>query len=372
MTPKPHLKQGVALLACLSILVLSTASRGPETDATTLEAALAADGLYAIFETNFGRFACALEFEKTPVTVGSFVGLAEGKIQFRDPRTQEWVRRPFYDGLRIHRVVKDFVIQGGDPLGDGTGGPGYEFIDEFHPELKHEPGVLSMVNSGPGTNGSQFFITLNRLPHLNNHHTVFGKVVFGFDVLERLSELPTGGPSNTAPIQEIVMTRVKIFRRGAAAEAFDPQAAFEIQDEVLAQREVERRALAARFQAQLERQLRDGDVMASGIRYVVQEAGEGSLPEAGDIVTVHYVGYLDDGTQFDSSYDREAPFRFSVGSGLVIKGWDEVLITMRSGEKRRVVIPPAMAYGERGHKRFGIPPDATLIFDVKLIEILRH
>lgn len=339
----------------------------------TLEAATAGPGMYGVFETSVGTFACALEFEKTPVTVASFVGLAEGRIQFLDPSTQEWVTRPFYDGLKFHRVRPDFLIQGGDPLGDGTGGPGYAFIDEFRADLRHDrPGIVSMANSGPGTNGSQFFITLKKLAYLDGRHTVFGHVVYGYDVVERISRQPTAGPDGTMPAVDVVLRKLSILRRGRAAESFDAPAAFARQDEIMAQRELERQATAARFRAELDQQMAAAVATASGMRYIVRETGEGTEPQPGELVKIHYVAYLEDGTKFDSSYDREVPHQFPVGKGHVIRGLDELILTMRPGERRRVVLPPALGYGDHGAKRFGIPPNAVLVFEVELVEVLRR
>jgi len=359
-----------AALACLCHFAMPAAADDLPAD---VSAATAAPGVYAVLATSLGTVVCALEFEKTPVTVGNFVGLAEGRIQFLEPRTQEWVNRPYYDGLKFHRVVKDFVIQGGDPLGDGTGGPGYAFIDEFNRELRHDrPGVLSMANSGPGTNGSQFFITLAKLSYLDDRHTVFGHVVHGMDVLQRIASQPMTGNDNSTPVVEVVLRKVTVIRRGAAAEAFDPVAAFERQDEIMAEREVQRQVRAADFRAEHDKEMLHAQATANGVHYVVRVAGQGVLPEGGDQVTVHYVGYLEDGTKFDSSYDRGQPFQFHVGRGRVIPGLDEIFLGMRPGEKRRVLVPAAMAYGDQGAKRFGIPPKANLIFDVELIEVLRH
>jgi len=338
-----------------------------------VSAATAAPGLYAVLSTSLGIVICALEFEKTPVTVGNFVGLAEGRIQFLEPRTQEWVSRPYYDGMKFNRVVKDFVIQGGDPLGDGTGGPGYVFIDEFHHDLHHDrPGILSMANSGPGTNGSQFFITLAKLSYLDNRHTVFGHVVHGMDVLQRMANQPMTGADNSTPVVEVVLRKVSVIRRGASAEKFDPVAAFERQDEIMAEREVQRQVRAAQFRAELDQEMLHAQATESGVKFVVRSEGQGVLPERGDQVLVHYVGFLEDGTKFDSSYDRGQPFQFPVGQGRVIPGLDEICLHMRPGEKRRVLVPASMAYGDKGSKRFGIPPKALLIFDVELIEVVRH
>ncbi len=339
----------------------------------TLEEATAEDGLYAVFETSLGTFACALEFAKTPITVGNFVGLAEGRIQFLDPRTQEWVSRPYYDGLKFHRVVKEFVIQGGDPLGDGTGGPGYAFIDECRPDLRHDrPGILSMANSGPSTNGSQFFITLAKLSYLDGRHTVFGHVVQGYDVIERIASQPMTGPDGSTPVVDVVLRKVTVLRRGAAATKFDPVAAFERQDEIMAERELERQAKAEKFRLDLDKEMDKAEVTSTGVRYIVRAPGQGEPPGGGELVLVHYAGYLEDGTKFDSSYDRNQPFRFAVGQGHVIKGLDEMYRAMRPGEKRRVIVPAALAYGDHGAKRFGIPPNANLVFDLELLEILRH
>ncbi len=362
----------VVLLLVGGLAQGATASKGDVPQPASLDEALKPDGLYAVLKTTMGTMACRLEFERTPVAVGSFVGLAEGLVPFRDPSTQEWTSRRFYDGLKFHRIARDFVIQGGDPLGDGTGGPGYAFIDEFHPDLRHDgPGVLSMANSGPGTNGSQFFITLKKQPHLDDRHTVFGRLVYGFDVLQEIGEQPVDRQTSR-PFGDIILTRVEIVRRGADANAFDPVAAFERQDEILARREVERSASKARFQAKLSKEFSSCTELENGLRYVVKSEGAGMGAQSGDMVTAHYVGFLEDGTKFDSSYDRNVPFRFPLGQGRVIKGWDEVFVSMRRGEKRRVVVPPDLGYGERGNRRFGIPPNATLIFDIELLEILRR
>jgi peptidyl-prolyl cis-trans isomerase A (cyclophilin A) len=169
-------------------------------------------GLFAVFETTEGNWTIQLEEEKTPETTENFVGLATGQKQYTDPVTREPSNAPFYDGTVFHRVIRDFMIQGGDRLGRGTGGPGYRFKDEFHPSLKHTgPGILSMANAGPGTNGSQFFITLVPTPWLDGKHTVFGKVVEGLNVVEKVGVLPTGQMDR--PVKEIKVLSVKIFRK---------------------------------------------------------------------------------------------------------------------------------------------------------------
>ena len=167
--------------------------------------------MQAIFETSVGNFTIKLFPEYAPKTVENFVGLAEGTKEFKDAKTGEKTKRPFYDGLIFHRVIKDFMIQGGCPRGAGTGDPGYKFGDEFNPALKHsKPGILSMANSGPNTNGSQFFITTVPTPWLDNHHTIFGEVTEGYNVVEAISKAKTA--PGDKPLEQIVVKHVKIVK----------------------------------------------------------------------------------------------------------------------------------------------------------------
>ena len=167
--------------------------------------------VYAHFETSLGNFTVELFDTKTPKTVANFTGLAEGTKEWKHPKTGEKHKKPYYDGIVFHRVIQGFVIQGGDPLGEGYGGPGYQFADEFHPELRHDrAGILSMANAGPNTNGSQFFITLGPTPHLDRKHSVFGAVVKGMDVIQKIGATPVG--KNDRPITPIAMNKVTIER----------------------------------------------------------------------------------------------------------------------------------------------------------------
>ena len=313
-----------------------------------------ADGLYAKFVTDKGDIVCALEYEKTPLTVANFVGLAEGTKQLGGGAGKEGTR--FYDGLKFHRVIDNFMIQGGCPLGTGTGGPGYTFPDEIDPTLRHSgPGILSMANAGPGTNGSQFFITHTATPHLDGKHTVFGHVVSGLDVVNAIAKDDT-------------LKAIEIIRVGDAAKAFkSDQAAFDALMGSIEERGKESE-LAAMEESmeQIKGQWPDAITTPSGLKYVVVAEGTGETPAAGTMVKVHYTGKLLDGTQFDSSVERGTPIDFPVGQGRVIKGWDEALLTMKKGEKRVLIIPASLGYGPSG--RGPIPPNATMVFDVELID----
>ncbi len=307
------------------------------------------EGLYAKFNTTKGAILVNLEYKKTPGTVGNFVGLAEGNLE-NEAIPQG---KPYYDGLKFHRVIADFMIQGGDPQGTGAGGPGYQFDDEIHPDLKHDgPGVLSMANAGPGTNGSQFFITHVETSWLNGKHTVFGKVVEGQDVVNAIEQ---GDEIQTLEIQRV----------GADAEAFDATETFRKFNGAKAERE----AAAKKKSEELLEELAAGfDKTESGLRYKVFQNGEGVKAEKGKTVSVHYKGSLTDGTVFDSSYKRNQPIDFPLGVGQVIPGWDEGIGLLQVGDKARFVIPPYLGYGERGAGGV-IPPDATLIFDVELVDV---
>jgi cyclophilin family peptidyl-prolyl cis-trans isomerase len=310
------------------------------------------DGLYAEMNTTRGRILISLEFQKTPLTVANFVGLAEGTIAF-DNRP---AGRPFYDGLVFHRVIDDFMIQGGDPLGNGTGGPGYRLPDEIAPELEHDgPGILSMANSGPDTNGSQFFITHKAAPWLDGFHAVFGRVLEGQEVVDAIR-------------QGDRIVSVKILRIGSAARDFRvDQALF---DGLLREAPARKKEYTARARKlaleEIERRWPTADQTASGLRYLVLNPGSGeSSPEYGTSVTVHYTGQRLNGLVFDSSYQRGQPASFEIGR--VIQGWNEALTGMRRGEKRILIVPPELAYGERGYPGV-IPPNEFLIFEVELLD----
>ncbi|MBN2617806.1 MAG: peptidylprolyl isomerase [Spirochaetales bacterium] len=310
------------------------------------------DGLYAQIQTDKGNITLELEYEKTPMTVTNFVALAEGTM------TEATRKGKYYDGLNFHRVIANFMIQGGCPLGTGTGNPGYKFEDEIDPSLKHNrAGTLSMANAGPGTNGSQFFITHGPTPHLDGKHTVFGYVVDGQDVVDSIKQ---GDKIN----------HIEIIRVGEKAKNFEAtQATFNELKNTSAQRAQEafKKANQATIE-QIKKDYPEAKVSESGIYYTVIEEGNGAKPEKGATVSVHYTGKFMDGQVFDSSVSRGEPIDFPVGMGHVIAGWDETILDMNVGEERVVVIPPSLAYGERGYPG-AIPPNAWLIFEVELVEI---
>ncbi len=304
------------------------------------------DGLYAVMHTSKGDILLALEYKKTPMTVANFVGLAEGSLN-KD--------KPFYDGLKFHRVIANFMIQGGCPLGTGTGGPGYKFGDEFDPSLKHDrAGILSMANSGPGTNGSQFFITHVETPWLDNRHSVFGHVVEGQKVVDSIAQGDT-------------IKKVEILRVGSDAEAF--KVTKQIFTSYIVESENKRKKVLEEARANVEAELKNRYPEAirtkTGLRYVVKKKGDGErFPKIGTRVKVHYQGSLLDGRIFDSSIQRGKPTEFRVGE--VIEGWNEALVTMSAGEERTLIIPPELGYGEMGYPGI-IPPNSYLIFEVHLL-----
>lgn len=307
------------------------------------------NGIYAKFNTTKGTILVKLTHDLTPGTVGNFVGLAEGNLENKiKPQGNK-----YYDGLKFHRVIPDFMIQGGCPQGTGTGGPGYSFDDEFHPSLKHNrPGVLSMANSGPASNGSQFFITHIPTDWLDNKHTVFGHVIEGQEIVDAVA-------------QDDVLESLEIVRIGEEAQKWNAIEAFRTFEGSRAKREAAEREAA---EAQMEKLAAGFEKTESGLRYQFIQKGSGKKAENGKTVSVHYTGQLEDGKVFDSSYPRKKPIEFPLGRGNVIEGWDEGIALLKVGDKARFVIPSHLGYGSRGAGG-AIPPNATLIFDVELMDV---
>ena len=305
------------------------------------------DGLFAVLETEAGDITLELFYDKTPMTVANFVGLAEGTLDAAKGK-------PFYDGLKFHRVIENFMIQGGDPAGNGTGGPGYKFPDEFVEGLVFDkPGKLAMANAGPGTNGSQFFITHVPTDWLNNKHTIFGQVLEGQDVVDTVD-------------QDDTIISLKIIRHGADAENFKvTQEMFDNLVKESGKREEERVA------KMLEKVVAGCTKTENGIYYEILKEGSGDAAGAGANATVEYKGYLTDGSVFDASSGMlpqgHEPLNFRTGAGQMIPGFDIMVQEMKAGEVRKMVLPPEMAYGPMGYPGV-IPPNAHICFEVELVK----
>lgn len=309
------------------------------------------EGLFAEIETSKGKMLLELYFQKTPITVANFVALAEGT----HPNVSEnYKGKKFFDGLKFHRVIKDFMIQGGDPLGNGSGGPGYAFKDEITDDKFTGPGILAMANAGPKTNGSQFFITHKETSWLNGKHTIFGKIITGQDVVNAIA-------------QNDDIQKVTIIRKGALAKAFNaPKVFSDYYSAITAEEQKAEAARQAANAAVLKEFVEKGQVTPSGLRYIVLQEGTGEKPLATSNVKVHYTGMLTDGKIFDSSVQRGQPIDF--GLNQVIKGWTEGVQLMPEGSKYKFYIPYQLAYGDRGAGGV-IPPKADLIFEVELLKI---
>lgn len=338
------------------------------------------DGLYADMQTVKGDILLKLEYELVPITVANFVSLAEGTNTYVD---EKYADKPFYDGLKFHRVVEDFVIQGGDPRGNGTGGPGYTFEDEFpidedgYLKLIHDsPGILSMANSGPDANGSQFFITHKDIKHLDGKHTVFGYVVNGQEVVDSIQ-------------QDDLIKHVNIIRVGKEAKEFDAAREFndyferiEEEKRLAEQRKAESKAELLNF---IESNEAKATVLPSGLKIIRVQEGNGTKPNTGNKVMVNYAGYFSTGDLFDSNvkeiaesygkYDRRReqaggynpiPMDYSPDARL-IPGFREGLLQLNYGDKVLLMIPSHLGYGEQG-SRGVIPPNADLIFEIEVLE----
>jgi peptidyl-prolyl cis-trans isomerase A (cyclophilin A) len=348
------MKKLITVIAALSLMASTAIAQTKKIKVSKMDKEFLskqADGLYAKMETNKGDIYLVLEFKKTPMTVGNFVGLAEGKIK----NTAKAEGVPYYNNLKFHRVIPNFMVQGGCPLGTGTGDPGYKFEDEIDETLKHTgPGILSMANAGPGTNGSQFFITHVKTDWLDGKHTVFGHVIQGQDVVDKIA----GNDSIKA---------LTILRKGAEAEAFDGAKTFETEKASFNEKKVAKVKAAKEAQDKvINETYGKAQTTASGLRYIVEKEGTGDSPAATDNVTVHYHGTFLDGKKFDSSVDRGQPASF--GLNQVIPGWTEGVQMMKPGGKKKFIIPPSLAYGEQGYPG-AIPPNSWLVFDIELIKV---
>lgn len=322
-------------------------------------------GIYAEINTSKGTIVCVLEHQKTPMTVGNFVGLAEGKLKVDSKE----ITKPYFNGLNFHRVIKDFMIQGGCPKGDGTGDPGYKFYDEIVPELKHiSAGILSMANSGPATNGSQFFITHKATPWLDGKHTVFGHVIKGQEVVDAVQ-------------QGDKIESIKIVRVGTEAKNWDANAEF---NKVYAPRKAEEDKKNAAYAkigamsedeykafmfAEVKKIYKKAKMTKSGLVYVIEKKGKKLKAVEGSKVSLHYVGtFRADGKKFDSSRDRNQPMDFNYKKQRMIPGFEEGIGLIGAGGKAKLFIPYYQAYGKNGRPG-AIPPYSDLVFDIEVLSI---
>ncbi|MBR9756498.1 MAG: peptidylprolyl isomerase [Algicola sp.] len=367
------------------------------------------DGLYAEFVTNKGTMVAKLFYKKVPVTVSNFVALAEGT----HPQVTDSLKgKPYYNGIIFHRVIDQFMIQAGDPTATGAGGPGYEFADEFHPDLKHDkPGMLSMANAGPATNGSQFFITEKATPSLDAFkpdgtlkkcgafpgggcHAVFGELVLGLDVQDSISNVKTG--ARNKPEQDVVIQALNIIRKGSDAQAFNAAQVFEeeapkLAEKLQAQKEAAQKKLKEEASAAAERFLEAnkdlGEVkkLDTGVVMIFTEKGNGEKPNASQSVLIDCAGYFEDGKLFyttmkdvaqandmyNETSDKKGAYQpfakvYNESAGL-IPGFREAMLNMKIGDKVKVFIPSFLGYGESGSGP--IQPNTNLIFEINLVGI---
>jgi peptidyl-prolyl cis-trans isomerase A (cyclophilin A) len=324
-----------------------------------------ADGIYAEFTTDKGIILCELEYQKTPMTVANFVGLAEGKFTALD----SIYTKPFYDSIKFHRVIQNFMIQGGDPTGTGSGGPYHRFFDEVETDLKHDkPGTLSMANSGPNTNGSQFFITHLPTPHLDGRHTVFGYVVKGQNIVDSI-------------LQNDYILKVKIIRKGKTAKKWNATKVFKhVYDSINVKIEADKKLMEqiksmsvqeynTYFFNKVKEQFPNAQQTASGLVYIIEKQGTTKKVQANDLVSLHYKGtFFKDGNTFDSSYDRNQPMDFNFKTNRMIPGFEEGLEMLGNKGKAKLFIPYHLAYGDKGRPG-SMPAYSDLVFDIELMNV---
>ncbi|BAO74260.1 peptidylprolyl isomerase [Winogradskyella sp. PG-2] len=356
------------------------------------------DGLYAEFITNKGTMVAELHYDKVPVTVANFVALAEGNHPLVK---EEFKGKRYYDSITFHRVVNNFMIQGGDPTATGAGNPGYKFPDEFHPELKHDkPGILSMANPGKDANGTQFFIMEKEWPSLDNRHAVFGQVVEGMAVHDSISNVKVIDPSrrNHKPVEDVVITKLNIIRKGADAKSFNAPKVFEEEMPKMKEKQAKLKEEArkkAKELADLAKAefLKNNETLTgrridspTGMAMIFTNESDGIKPKSTDSVNIDCAGYFENGELFwttwktvaeeNGKYDertdkagRYAPFSMPYNAtASLVPGFREAMLNMKIGDKARVFIPHYLGYGERGNPPV-IPANTNIIFDVQLSEV---
>lgn len=317
------------------------------------------DGLYADIQTNRGDVLVELYAKEVPMTVANFVSLAEGD----NPKMADSLKgKPFYDGIKFHRVIKDFMVQTGDPTGTGRGNAGYKFADEFPLDEKGKlvythngEGILSMANSGPATNSSQFFITHKATPWLNRKHSVFGKVNIGQAIVDSINK-------------DDVIKKIDIIRVGKFAKKFDAPKVF---IDELGNVEVKEKERLAKIEQRKKEFLKEKGVekaikKASGLKVLDLEKGRGAKFNSAKKATMHYAVYLSDGTLIQSTKGKDA-FPFTLDNQPMIAGVNEALKEMRVGDKKRLFIPYYLGYGEKTYGPF--PAKSDIVFEVELVSI---
>ncbi len=367
----------VYILTVFTLVLSSCKSQYPELT----------DGIYAEINTTKGKMVAKLYYKKAPVTSANFISLAEGTNTLV---AEEYKEKKFYDGLIFHRVKDKFMIQGGDPLGTGLGNPGYRFMDEFHPDLKHDkPGVLAMANPGPNSNGSQFYITEVPRPDLDNRYSVFGELVIGLDVQDSISNVKTDAKDK--PLDSVVIHQLNIIRKGSDAKKFD---AFKVFKNHFAEREKREKAEKARKAKILNetvqkhsKQKEKAVTLESGLKYFISEKGNGDPLKVFSKAKTHYALFFEDGTLLDTSNltlaealeavnerkkaaQRYAPITADLSPDApMIAGFKEGLQQLNVGDKATLFIPYHLAYGEAGNR--GIPPRTNLIFEVEILSMAK-
>ena len=366
-------------ILCVSLFVTLSSCKAQYAD---LE-----DGLYAEFVTTKGIMVAKLEYDKTPITVANFVSLAEGTNKMV---SIEFKGKKFYNGLTFHRVMDDFMIQGGDPTGTGIGNPGYKFKDEFHPDLKHDKaGILSMANSGPNTNGSQFFITEVPKPHLDNVHSVFGELVIGLNIQDSISNVKTD--MNNKPLEPVIIEELNIIRKGKNAKSFNAASIFNNHfaeaEKLEKEKAAKAEAIIAANKEKFNKQQENAKTLPSGLKYTITEKGTGNKLTETAKVLAHYAVYFENGKLLETSKlstaeacdavnenrkmaDQYQPIECDISpNARMIAGFKEGLKQLSVGDKATLFIPYHLAYGEAGNR--GIPPKSNLIFEVEIIELIK-
>ncbi len=345
------------------------------------------DGIYAEIVTSKGTMIAKLHYDKVPITVANFISLAEGtNTMVKD----EYKNKKYFNGLIFHRVIDEFMIQGGDPTGTGTGSPGYKFNNEFHPDLKHDKaGVLSMANSGPNTNGSQFFIMEVAKPFLDNSYNVFGQLVEGLDIQDSISNVKTA--ARDKPVQDVIIKEVNIIRKGKTANSFNAAKIFENHFEEANRKKEEKEAyskkIIATYGKKFKTQKEKATTLASGLKYYVTQKGQGEKLTSNATVSTHYAVYFENGKLLETSKleiaevfnkvnqrrkdaNQYQPIKANISPNAgMIAGFKEGLKQLHVGDKATLFIPYHLAYGESGNRE--IPGKSNIIFEVEILDIIK-